>query len=112
MIETFKKNRKFLISYLLAARMAAHAEESPQPTPAPTGPTMTATQINVTPVLAPKMPHIHQVKASPMECIMKPEERFEASLETKTKQETEQKQKEEEDKNRPISCIPIAGSPW
>lgn len=116
--------------------MAAHAGVSPQPPiPTPTGPIMTAMQINATPVLAPQMPQIHHVQATPnimfdpMGFVMKPsgdvkmEESVEAKLEKKKKQEAEKKKKEEEekakqqaakqqDKSRPISSTPIAGTPW
>lgn len=112
--------------YVLAARMAAHAGVSPQPPiPAPTGPIMTAMQINATPVLAPQMPQIHHIQATPnsmfdqMGFVMKPdEEGVETKLEKKRKQEAEKKKKDEEekakqqDKSRPISSTPIAGTPW
>lgn len=112
--------------------MAAHAGVSPQPPiPAPTGPIMTAMQINATPVLAPQMPQIHHIQATPnsmmfdpMGFVLKPEEEsVEAKLEKKRKQEAEKKKKDEEekakqqaakqqDKTRPISSTPIAGTPW
>lgn len=121
---------EFLI-YVLAARMAAHAGVSPQPPiPTPTGPIMTAMQINATPVLAPQGPQIHHIQATPnsmfdqMGFAMKSEEEsVEAKLEKKRKQDAEKKKKDEEekakqqaakqqDKSRPISSTPIAGTPW
>ncbi len=118
--------------------MAAHAGVTPQPPiPTPTGPIMTAMQINATPVLQPQMPQIHHVQATPnsmydqMGFAMKAaaaavaaeEESAEAKLEKKRKQEAEKKKKDEEekakqqaakqqDKSRPISSTPIAGTPW
>lgn len=115
--------------------MAAHAGTSPQPSVTmPTGPVMTAMQINATPVITPQMQQIHQIQSGqsvmfdPMGFVIKPqdlkiEESVEVKLEKKRKQEAEKKKKEEEekakqvaakqmDKSRPISSTPIAGTPW
>lgn len=120
---------------LEAARMAAHAGTSPQPPVAmPTGPVMTAMQINATPVITPQMQQIHQIPSGPnvmfdpMGFVIKPqdikmEESIEVKLEKKRKQEAEKKKKEEEekakqqaakqqDKSRPVSSTPITGTPW
>lgn len=114
--------------------MAAHAGTSPQPSVImPTGPVMTAMQINATPVITPQMQQIHQIQSGqsvmfdPMGFVMKPQdikdESVEVKLEKKRKQEAEKKKKDEEekakqltakqmDKSRPISSTPIAGTPW
>lgn len=134
-IRCFESKKFNFFFSLQAARMAAHAGVSPQPPiPAPTGPIMTAMQINATPVMQPHMqPQIHHVQATPnpmfdqmafaMKAAAAEEESAEAKLEKKRKQEAEKKKKEEEekakqqaakqqDKSRPISSTPIAGTPW
>lgn len=104
--------------------MAAHAGTNPLPPVAmPTGPVMTAMQINATPVLAPQMHHqIHQISSAqaaaaaalfdPMAYAMAMkqqdlsklvqgvavEESAEAKQEKKRKEELARKKKEDEEK--------------
>lgn len=104
--------------FISAARMAAHAGTSPHPpVNAPTGPVMTAMQINATPVMTPQQiqqqmhqhiaQHQHQNVTNPifdpMSFVMKQqdikmEESVEAKLEKKRKAEAESKKKEEEER--------------
>lgn len=99
--------------------MAAHSGANPLPPVAmPTGPVMTAMQINATPVLQPQMHHqIHQItsaQAAAAAALFDPmayaaamkaqdlsklvEESVEAKLEKKRKEEAARKKKEEEER--------------